>query len=80
VWCVAWRLISGDLTDEGDRDPLEAEVQRVASGGSEVSEAQRRLMAADGAVMWARTRTGPVRTVSGQPDHIIVLFEDVAEA
>ena len=69
-----------DLADDSDRSALEDELHRIASGAQDMSEAQRRLKAADGEVLWARTRTGLVRTMKGQPDHVIVLFEDVAEA
>ena len=31
-------------------------------------------------VIWARTRTGLVRSAKGHPDHIVVLLEDLAEA
>ena len=69
-----------DLADDGDRAALADEISRIASGAEEVSEAQRRLKAVDGEVLWAQTRTGLVRTSDGHPDHVIVLFEDVAEA
>jgi PAS domain S-box-containing protein len=69
-----------DLADEGDHEALAEEIAAVASGTRDVSEAQRRLKAIDGEVLWARTRTGLVRTWEGHPDHVIVLFEDVAEA
>jgi len=69
-----------DFVDEGDRSALTNEVSRIASGADAVSESQRRIKAADGEVLWAQTRSGLVRTWDGHPDHIIVLFEDVAEA
>ncbi len=67
------------LTDEQDRDALGDELTRVASGRPEASEAERRMLAADGELLWARTRTGLVRDLAGRPDHLMVLFEDVAE-
>jgi PAS domain S-box-containing protein len=69
-----------DLAYDGDKSALTDEISRIASGADVVGEAQRRLMAADGEVLWARTRIGLVRTWDGHPDHVIVLFEDVAEA
>ncbi len=69
-----------ELADPGDHDALAAEVARVASGAADTCAAERRFLAADGEVMWARTRTGLVRTAKGQPDHLLVLLEDVAEA
>jgi len=54
-------------------------VRRVASGAADVSESQRRFVAPDGETLWAKTRTGLVRTAEGHPDHLILMFEDVAE-
>ena len=68
------------LADDNDRSALEGELRRVASGAEDTSEAQRRLKTVDGEVLWARTRTGLVRTKKGRHDHVIVLVEDVAEA
>lgn len=67
------------LADAADGDALAEELLRVASGAAEVSESQRRLRAADGELLWARTRTGLVRSAKGHPDHILLLLEDVAE-
>ncbi len=67
------------LSDEGDRDALRDELARVASGHPESSEAERRMLAADGEPLWARTRTGLVRDLAGRPEHLMVLLEDVAE-
>lgn len=68
-----------DLTDDGDRDGLAAELRGVAGGGGDVHESQRRLLAADGDVLWARSRLGLVRSFMGHPDHLMMLLEDVAE-
>jgi len=69
-----------DLADGWDRGSLADELARVGSGSTETSEAERRFVATDGAVLWARTRTGLVRDTNGRPDHVILLLEDVAEA
>jgi PAS domain S-box-containing protein len=69
-----------ELADAWDRDSLASELVRVSSGRSDTSEAERRLVATDGAVLWARTRTGLVRSAVGRPDHVMILLEDVAEA
>jgi PAS domain S-box-containing protein len=68
-----------ELAHPEDHDALEAELRAVAAGAVQVGESQRRLVAADGAPLWARTRTGLVRSAKGHPDHVILLFEDVAE-
>ncbi len=69
-----------ELADAWDRDSLSSELARVASGTADTSEAERRLLATDGVVLWARTRTGLVRSANGRPDHVMILLEDVAEA
>jgi len=69
-----------DLVDEGDREAATEELARVATGAVDSSASERRYIAADGTVLWARTRTGLVRDLDGHPDHLIVLLEDVAEA
>ena len=69
-----------DLADAWDHESLASEIARVASGRTDTSEAERRLVATDGTVLWARTRTGLVRDASGHPDHVMILLEDVAEA
>lgn len=69
-----------ELADTWDRDSLASELARVASGQADTSEAERRLVATDGAVLWARTRTGLVRDSNGRPDHVMIVLEDVAEA
>lgn len=68
------------LADPDDHDDLAAELAPPRSGGADPSSAERRFVAADGGVLWARTRTGLVRTPEGDPDHVRILFEDVAEA
>jgi PAS domain S-box-containing protein len=69
-----------ELAEPTEHQALAEELARVASGGEDTSTAERRYVAADGAVLWARTRTGLVRTPEGDPDHLMILLEDVAEA
>lgn len=69
-----------ELADGWDQESLAEELSRVGSGSIETSEAERRFVATDGAVLWARTRTGLVRDAHGRPDHVMILLEDVAEA
>lgn len=68
-----------ELADAADRDALTREVRLLVSGAHEVSEMERRLVAEDGALLWAKTRMGLVRNAKGTPDHLVILFEDVAE-
>ena len=77
---LAGRAVTTLASDDADAQALKAEIASVAGGERDLSESQRRLSADDGDVLWARTRTGIVRDAVGKPDHLIVLFEDVAEA
>lgn len=69
-----------ELAEDEDAEALRAGVSALASERQERAEGQRRLKAADGAPLWARVRMGLVRTMKGHPDHLLALFEDVAEA
>jgi PAS domain S-box-containing protein len=69
-----------ELAQEEDRRALAAELDRVTSGQRVARASERRLVAADGTVLWARARTGLVRTARGRPDHLLMVLEDVAEA
>lgn len=69
-----------DLAEPDDHQVLADALRRVASGEADTSAAERRFVAADGEILWARTRTGLVRTAKGDPDHLMILLEDVAEA
>ena len=68
-----------DLTHEGDREALAVDLRQVAGEEGDLEEAQRRMLAADGEVLRARTRLGLVRSFKGHPDHLLMLLEDVAE-
>lgn len=68
-----------ELADDADREALASEVGLLVAGTHEVSEMERHLVAADGEPLWARTRMGLVRDAQGHPDHLLILFEDVAE-
>jgi PAS domain S-box-containing protein len=69
----------GELAVDEDRAALEDEVAGLASGREAVSAMDRRLLAADGELLWARTRMGLVRSAKGHPDHLLILLEEVAE-
>lgn len=69
-----------DLAEVEDHKALDYELTHVASGRMDTSESQRRMVAEDGEVLWARARTGLVRTAKGRPDHLLMVLEDVAEA
>ena len=69
-----------DLAEPDDEGALAEELARVSSGAEDTSAAERRFVAADGEVLWARSRTGLVRSSLGAPDHLMILLEDLAEA
>lgn len=69
-----------ELVEVPDRDAVAAQLEGIASEGLEGGEAERRLLTADGEVLWARLRLGLVRDAAARPDHVVVLVEDVAEA
>jgi PAS domain S-box-containing protein len=71
-----------ELVEEGDREAVDQEVRSLLAGvgAGLMTEAPRRFLASDGEVLWANTRTGLVRNPRGQPDHLLVILEDVAEA
>jgi PAS domain S-box-containing protein len=57
-----------------------AREQRTLSGGGTVRvAAERRFLSEDGAVLWARSISSLVVDAHGEPDHIMVLLEDIAE-
>jgi len=68
-----------EFTEPGDREALRHDLEVIARGEGDRTEAQRRFLAVDGEVLWARTRMGLVRSFKGHPDHILLLDEDVAE-
>jgi len=58
---------------------LGALVARVATEGPSAESTEVRLLASDGALLWARARLGLVRNAKGFPDHLVVLLGEVAE-
>ena len=68
-----------DFAEAQEREAFAEEVKLLASGSRETSGMERRLLAQDGALLWAKTRMGLVRNAKGHPDHLMILFEDVAE-
>ena len=68
------------LALETDQTALASELARLVAHDSDVCESQRRFVAADDTVIWAKIRAGTVRNSRGYPDHLLVLLEDLAEA
>ena len=68
----------GELVVPEERAAVEAERAALLDDGEARQKTQRRLIAAVGDVMWARTLTVLVPTAEGAPDHIMLVLEDVA--
>ena len=68
-----------ELVVPDEREPVEAEQRSLAGGAAARVEAERRFLSADGAVLWARALSTIVTNADGEPDHVMVLLEDLAE-
>ena len=66
-----------EIADGAAVDDFAREITRVASGETDLGEAQRGLKASNMGVKWAHTRIGLVRSAKGYPDHLIVVLEDL---
>jgi PAS domain S-box-containing protein len=63
-----------------DERGVVAREQRTLTGGASTRvEAERRFLSGDGGVLWARTISTLVNDAQGEPNHVMVLLEDLAE-
>ena len=69
-----------DLVEQNERDSLAEEIRVTASGGGNPRPSRRGLRTSDGRLRRAQARLGAVRSRMGNPDHILMLFEDVEKA
>jgi len=69
-----------DLASDDDRPLLTEALATVAAGERERDRDQRRWTAADGTTVPARTTTFLIRNSEGEPDHLLVLVEDLPGA
>lgn len=65
-----------DLVEEGRRAELLEKFRAVARGEREQETAERSWIAADGGAVRARSKTRLIRNRRGEPNHVLVLFED----
>jgi PAS domain S-box-containing protein len=56
-----------------------ADEQRSLSTGTPRIETERRFLSSDGAALWARSLATLVTDAEGQPDHVMILLDDLAE-
>ncbi|MGD2069512.1 MAG: PAS domain S-box protein [Gemmatimonadota bacterium] len=68
-----------DLGAAADRPPMAADVEALSQGEKGDLDVERRLVGGDGTVLWARLRGTLIRDSAGQPNHVLLMLEDVAE-
>jgi PAS domain S-box-containing protein len=68
-----------DLILPEERAAATRELGTLSDGGATRLVAERRFLAEDGAVIWARCISSLVVDAQGEPSHIMMLLEDVAE-
>ena len=55
------------------------EQRTLTAGRAPRVESERRFLSGDGAVLWAHSISTIVNDAQGQPNHVMVLLEDLAE-
>ena len=68
-----------DLVVADERGVVAVEQRSLAAGSRSRVEAERRFLSADGGVLWARCLSTMVSDVQGEPAHVMLLLEDLAE-
>lgn len=68
------------LVAEADRPPLRREIRALTAGESDHIQGERRFVDREGTLLWARMHASLIRDAEGGPGHIMILFEEVAEA
>ena len=68
-----------DLAVPEERAELLRTLRLLSRGESDRIVGENRFRAADGTVIWTRTKMRAVRDVEGRPDHLVILFDEVSE-
>ena len=68
-----------DLILPEERAAVTREQRSLADGGPTSLAAERRFLSEDGAVLWARCISSLVVDAQGEPNHVMMVLEDVAE-
>ena len=68
-----------DLLVRDDQPAVLRELASLARGERSLLEAQRRFKNREGSEVWARATMALVRNREGDPDHLVVLLDDVSE-
>lgn len=69
-----------DMAVDEDRRELLEWVKSLNRGGSPREMGEHRFLARDGTILWAKTKVSLIRDQDGEPDHLVVLFEDISES
>lgn len=68
-----------DLAVEEERAALLDRVRSLSRGEKVRWVGEHRFCASDGTVIWSRTKALTVQSPEGEPEHLLVLFEDISE-
>ncbi len=68
-----------DLLLKDDQPAVLRELGALSRGERSQLEAERRFRSREGAEIWARATTALIRNRDGDPDHLIVMLDDVSE-
>ena len=68
-----------ELVVPDERSVIAQQQRSLTDGRAPRVDAERRFLSGDGAVLWARTISTLVNDAQGQPNHIMILLEDLAE-
>ena len=77
------KVLSGrpleELAAPADREAVAMDVESLLERRVEDLDAERRFVGGDGAVLWARVRGTVIHEASGEPAHVMLMLEQVAE-
>lgn len=73
-------LSYADLLVEDDQQAVLRELDALRRGERSRLRAERRFQATSRSVVWARTAMDLIRNRDGDPDHLLILLDDVSEA
>ncbi len=68
-----------ELVVPEERGPVADEQRSLADGTASRVQSERRFLGGDGAVLWAHCLSTLVNNAAGEPNHVMVLFEDLSE-
>ena len=68
-----------ELVVTEERGAVADEQRSLADGALPRVQSERRFLSGDGAVLWAHCLSTMVKNSAGEPDHVMVLLEDLAE-